>query len=148
MGNRPSHFLLIIIFSAALAFCSVFSFAQTEEKAIIAKAYYPPVKIQLVNFTGYRLDSILVYNTFFTVIEKDSSTPFFEIPAYEDGYGIQGKIKELEIRRGLAPGWDGKPVSYNYSGATIIVEIILKESRIQKGVFRLYTRFKQRVNNP
>lgn len=151
MGNYSSHLHSIITFSAISVFYSVFSFAQvtteqTEEKIISVQERYPPVKVRLINATGYRLDSIYFYNNFFAVLEKDSATSFFKIPNYEDGYDIKGKIEQLEIRSGLPSGWDGKPVPYNYPGETINVEIILRESRIQKGVFRLYTKFKQRVN--
>jgi len=102
------------------------------------------VTVQLINTTGHDIDTLIFYSIYFQKLEKDSSTAFFTIPNYEKSDFVRGSIQDLEIDNGMW-GWSCKPGPHDYENKTLLIEIVLADSKMLENHFRLETRIKEIV---
>lgn len=100
-----------------------------------------PVTVQLINSTGFDIDSVLFYNIYIPKLEKDSATDFFKIRNYKKSDFVHGSIPNIKIDN---HNWvmHCRGVPYNYENRTLIIEIVLVNSRTSEGKMRLETRIK------
>ncbi|AEA45930.1 hypothetical protein [Fluviicola taffensis] len=134
-----------------------YAFGQTVSDSIIDGVYIQemnlingkhelripkPVTVKLVNSTGYDIDTLIFYSIYFPKLQKDSSTVFFAIPNYEKSDFVRGSVQGLKIDNGLW-GWDCKPGPFDYENKTLIIEIILADSKVLKDHYRLETSIKE-----
>ncbi len=103
-----------------------------------------PVKIKLINSTGYDIKSLIFYSIYFPILSKDSATQFFQIPNYEISDFVVGEIKELEIDNNNWV-WCGtkKQNIFNFENKTLIIEIIAIQSKMLENHYFLGTKIKQ-----
>lgn len=101
-----------------------------------------PVKVKLVNSTGFDIDTLIFYSIYFPKLQKDSSTTFFTIPNYEKSDFVRGSIHGFEIDNGNW-GWDCKPGPFDYENKTLIIEIVLTDSKVLRKHYRLETKIKE-----
>jgi hypothetical protein len=146
-----------ILLYITFLFLTVSTFGQTLSDSIIDGVYIQemnlingklelrvpnPVNVKLINSTGHDIDTLIFYSVFFPKLEKDSSTPFFTIPNYEDSDFVRGSIQNLKVDN-VNWIWHCKGVPYNYENKTLIIEIVLEESRFVEENYRLETRIKE-----
>lgn len=144
--------LLAILF-LSLGF-SLFSVGQTASDSVIDGMYIQefnringrfelrnpdPVQVKLINATGYDIDAALFYSIYFPLIKQGDSTSFFCVPNYEESDFVQGKINGMEIDNALWV-WHCKGVPYNYENKSLLIEIVLAESQMIDGAYRLETK--------
>lgn len=101
-----------------------------------------PVTVKLINSTGYDIDAMIFYSTYFPKLEKDSSTTFFKIPNYVKSDIVEGSIENLKIDNGNWI-WHCKGVPFNYENKMLIIEVVLEKSYVVDGYYRLGTRIKE-----
>lgn len=101
-----------------------------------------PIKVKLINSTGHDIDSLIFYSVYFSKLEKDSTTIYFNIPNYEKSDFVRGSIQNVKIDNGDWI-WYCKGVPYNYENKTLIIEIVLEKSTFVDGDYRLETRIKE-----
>lgn len=153
MGGGKSDWVLLkypyetkkIIFISFLLI-QTFAFGQTGPvnviDGVLTSDLAEPVTIRLINSTGHDIDTLIFYNTFFPRLENDSSTTFFKVPNCEKSDVVRGEIKGLEIDNGMWSGTCKRP-PFDYEGKTLIVEILLTESKMREEHYRLETRIKE-----
>ena len=47
-----------------------------------------PVHVQLINRTGHKIDTLIIYKRLFLNLENKDSTDFFKTPHYEKSYPL------------------------------------------------------------
>ncbi len=104
-----------------------------------------PVRVKLINSTGYDIDTLIFYGKHFPKLEKDSSTTFFDIPNYVNWDYATGNILNLKIDNANWV-WNCKGVPFNYEHKTLILDIVLVESKFRYGYYRMETRIKETID--
>ena len=139
---KPKNIIIIVFLIQTLAFGQK-GHTNILDGALVSKSSQPAT-VQLVNSTGYDIDTLLFYNIFFPSLEKDSSTAFFSIPNYKQSDFVRGSIQTVEIDN-VRWYWNCKPdpLSFEYQSKNLIIEIILADSKMLENHYRLETRIKE-----
>lgn len=113
---------------------------QNQEPTILdGLKNYGPVTVQLVNHTGYRIDTLIFGGIFFKYLENDSLTAPLKMDNYLENSFIYGSIHEIDLDK-VQWIWHCTGAPYNYQYKTLLVEIVLIESPFIVGKCRLISK--------
>ena len=127
-------YLPIICFLSALS-----CFGQRIDYGIPDSVYLPehdPVRIQLINRTGYDMEKLVYENTFFRNLKNRDTTDVFIANNYFPGMIIEAKLQEMDLDNQHYV-WHCKGVPYQYEGKSLVVELTLDQSPENKDRFRI-----------
>lgn len=132
---------LVLLF---LSLSGYFVNAQTGNSLILDGSLdNDPIKVQLINRTGYQIDTLIFHNRLFPVLENNDSTKTFQIGNYVEGDFVRGTIIGVSIDNA---NWVwhclGRPHN-SYPTKILKLEIILIPSPFIKGESRLITKISE-----